>query len=329
LVSIAIVTVNWNGWRLTRQCVAAVRESSYPDFHIYIVDNHSSDGSLEHLANLGGDVTLIAHGVNAGWSGGNNVGVAHALADGHDFIFLLNNDAVLASAALSILVAGHDRVIARGAKLAPVLGAVERRDDGSFGFVVAGLDAETGMPGWTPGAYRPSQFRAALIPTAYVHGAALFAHRSVFESVGPFDERFFLNFDETDWCFRAARAGHKLRVARDAVIDHQGSATIGGSESPLQTYFMARNRLLFAEKHCTPEQRQALLGRYRVRARQFGAKNPALAEAFRRGAQDYADRLFGDCPPEIRAMHMLQRRPDPSQPPSSRRRRDATNRRNS
>jgi hypothetical protein len=124
------------------------------------------------------------------------------------------------------------------------------------------------------------------------------------------DERYFLYFDDADWCFRAARAGHELFVVRAAMIVHDGGASTGGQASPLMTYFMTRNRLLFAAKFCTPEQRRTLGQQYIDHHAKLQKEDPAQAAAFKRGVMDYRARKLGDCPPEIRELAAAVRERD-------------------
>lgn len=309
--SVAVVTINWNGWRDTLDCLSALRTSDGVDWHLFIVDNGSTDGSLQHLKGLGSDVTLIETGVNEGWTGGNNVGVRCALQRGYPHVFLLNNDAFVRPDTLKSLLAAGDVYGAAGGR--PVLGPVHKGLSSSdFDFSLAVADPKTGVPEWKSDRGDRS-LEGPVVATAYIPGAALFAHRDHFDQIGLFDDRFFLNFDDTDWCFRGRAKGADTLLVNRAMIDHVGSASIGGRLSPLQTYFMTRNRLLFAEKHCTVPQRLGLL-RWNVwQARQLlkdrgsdGAwarltESKGTMMAFRHGIRDYAMRRFGDCGAEIRS----------------------------
>lgn len=322
---IAVVTINWNGADNSLRCLAALRASQGADWHLYIVDNASTDGSADRIARAlaadgraGGaaDATLIRSPVNGGWTGGNNLGIARALAAGHDFVFILNNDAFVRPDTLAVLMATFDRERAAGGAM-PVLGPVHKGEGSAkYDFRVSHRDAKTGIPVWTqPGDHGP-ETRQATYPTAYVSGAGMLIHRDHFARVGLLDDRFYLNFDDTDWCARAEAAGFPLRMVRDAVIDHVGSASIGGVVSPLQTYFMTRNRLLYAEKHGSIADRLRLVRRQVWRAREL-AHGPAwrmlapqrdpVAFAFRRGVIDYLARRFGDCPDSIRAAQAAMR----------------------
>jgi GT2 family glycosyltransferase len=308
--SIAIITVNWNGWKHTLDCYESLTRASSDNWHLYIVDNASSDGSLDHLTFDDPRVTLLPSSENRGWAGGNNFGIKAALAAGHAFIFLLNNDAEVEVDTLAVLEASYASVAASR----PILGPVHKGGSASHDFVLAVDDAVTGVPTWANAEQLAGMTIEPLMPTAYISGAGIFAHREHFEEVGLFDERFFLNFDETDWCMRARRMGFPLLIVRDAVIRHIGSATIGGRASPLQNYFIARNRLLFAEKHSSKAQRRRVIRQYIWSARNvtgrrdsrlgwlipFVAARNGPTAAFRQGIIDYVFRRFGDCPTKVR-----------------------------
>lgn len=307
---IAVITINWNGWANTLECLAALRSSRQPGWHLYIVDNASTDDSVERLAGLGDDVTLIRSPVNGGWTGGNNLGIEGALAAGYDWLFILNNDAFVEPDTLGLLLAEAKAQAVRGTW--PIIGPVHRGEHASdYDFIGSGTDPRTGIPAWTEAAHAPT---GRLNATSYISGAGLFANRRHFETVGLLDDRFYLNFDDTDWCRRAAELGFPLLMLSDAVIRHVGSASIGGRQSPLQTYFMARNRLLFAEKHCTLAERLRLARRYVWQARELTGKDgvfgwlgslvgarDGVRAAFRAGVTDYVLRRFGDCPDIVRS----------------------------
>ena len=315
--TIAVVTINWNGWANTLDCLAALRASERAAWHLFIVDNASSDDSLAHLADLGDDVTLIASPVNGGWTGGNNLGVTTALSAGYDWLFILNNYAFVEPDTLERLLA-EARAQAQH-DVWPELGPIHRGDSlEDYDFIGSSTDPKTGIPGWIDASAHPG-LPARLTPTSYVSGAGIFVNRRHFETIGLFDDRFYLNFDDTDWCRRAERLGYPLLMLADATIRHIGSASIGGRLSPLQTYFMTRNRLLFAEKHCTWRERLRLARRYVWQARELTGRDSAFrwlplllrargnaTAAFRTGLVDYAARRFGDCPAAIRRWQKAQ-----------------------
>lgn len=308
--TIAVVTVNWNGWRNTLECLRSLEASQGAAWRLYIVDNASSDGSLDRLTDLPANVTVLASPVNAGWAGGNNIGIKRALEAGHEHIFLLNNDAFVAPNTLAVLKATYDANADRRPLLGPLHHGVS---DASYDFVAAAEDPALGVPEWISAEEGEAKLSAPLFETAYISGAGIFAHHDHFARIGLFDERFYLNFDETDWCYRARDLGIPLLMVREAVIRHIGSASIGGHLSALQTYFLTRNRLLFGEKHSSGRQRFEVLRRYVWQARSMTQSSSRLGwigrlltssdvqvAAFRQGVIDYVTRRFGDCPIKVR-----------------------------
>lgn len=314
--TVAIVVVNWNAWQMTLECLATLRASRGAQWHLYIVDNASSDDSCEHLTGLGEDVTLVRSDVNGGWTGGNNLGVERALADGCDDIFLLNNDALVEPDTLAKL-----RDYQRSYPGNCVVGPIHYDGSGQMlDFVGATVNAQTGMPEISVARGTDPSALSADYATSFVKGAALWARREHFERVGLFDPAFYLNYDDTDWCFRARAAGIELRMLKSARILHAGSGSIGGALSPLNIYFLARNELLFSQRHCTRTRRlrhlvaflrhSSRIPSYRSRTRRALALltgSHPTARAWRMGVRDYLRRRFGDCPPEIRAMNRLGR----------------------
>lgn len=296
---IAVVMVNWNGWRDTLEALRSLRASAYPNWTLYVVDNASSDGSAQELKAHAPEARLIRNPANQGFAGGCNTGIAAALADRADAVFLLNNDALVRPDTLDALASASQ------AHPDAVLGAVVRyKESGELQFFGSRTDAATGAPAWFEEGRDARELDAALIPTDFVFGAALYAPARVFERVGPFDERFFLTYEETDWCYRARAAGAECFVVRDAVVEHVGSASLGSAASPLQAYFLQRNRLLFWEKHVGPRR---LLRGMRADLRWFRAGAGGASGATRRALviawRDYLLRRFGDCPPAIRRLN--------------------------
>ncbi len=307
-----MVVVNWNGWRHTLACLDSLRASVDAGWRLFLVDNASSDESTERLGDLGDDVVLVRSPVNGGWTGGNNLGVRHALEAGHELIFILNNDAIVLPETIGLL----RRAQQNDPATLPLLGPAHLKPSGdAYDFIGAEIDPYSGMPRLVPGAAVAPGDLPASWETTYIKGAGLFAHRRHFETIGWFDDAFYLTYDETDWCFRARALGFKSLMLRDAVIRHAGSASIGGAASPLNLYFLVRNGLLFAERHCTPRQRLRLARVYSGWARSFvpGARDGVWAwsfltsrarhaRVFRAAVRDYVLRRFGDCPAWIRSL---------------------------
>lgn len=238
---IGVVILNYKVKDLTLKCINSVKASSYKDFFIVVVDNDSGDEIEEALSNIK-DVTFIQNSKNTGYSGGNNVGIKRALELGADLVFILNPDTTINKNCLEILVEGLERYQAGIANpkiyfmdsdvlwfagkildLKNVLGrhrGVDQKDRGQFDEEIEMEDAV---------------------------GAAMLVKKEVFQKIGFFDEKYFLYYEDSDFCFRARKKGFKIIYIPKAVVYHKNAQSTGLG-SPLQDYYITRNRMLFASK---------------------------------------------------------------------------------
>lgn len=303
---IAVVLVNWNGWEDTLAAFESLKASTCPDWEAIVIDNGSTDGSLAKLRGDKPRFVLVESPTNLGFAGACNLAVDTARRRGAEYVYFLNNDATAEPATLEILLR-QSRELDDGA----ILGSVLRfADDGRLQFW-GSHEHPSGLPVWTEASEERFAEAPALIPSAFIMGASLFVPMTILDRVGRFEDRYFLNFEETDWCYRARRLDYRCFVVKAAVARHKGGATIGHPQGPLQVYFMRRNRLLFCERHCSPGQfaiiyaRQATGAVVRFVTGLLGIGSPAsrmTARAHVIGTLDYTLRRFGDCPPLIRKM---------------------------
>jgi hypothetical protein len=243
---VAVVILNWNGKADTLECLESLMRMTYRDFEAVVVDNGSSDGSAEAIGAEYPHVTLLQTGVNLGYAGGNNAGVRWVMEKEFDYVLILNNDTIVSENLLGELV--------RTANILPprsVLGASIYYYDQPDRLWFAGGR-------WVPGSSRfqhvvqeSTESSAHRVPKEvdYVTGCALFAGLDAFRDVGLLDERFFLTYEETDWCFRAREKGYRCVIVPSAKLWHKVSASFGGTSSPLIDYFMTRNKLLWGKRH--------------------------------------------------------------------------------
>ena len=320
--------MNWNGKTDTLDCLRSLRKLRYPERTIIVVDNGSTDGSVAALRPLASDgsVELVESNANLGYAGGNNLGIRHALERGAEFILVLNNDTTVDPSLLDELVSAADRHPEAGC-FGPWIYYMHDRDRLWFASAQWSPDAVAfGFPGKNRTA---SEMSLETASTAYVCGAALFFRASVARQIGLLDERFFLVYEESDWCYRARRAGFECLTVPAARVWHKVGTSFGSEDSPLRTYFSVRNKLLWAEKNATRlELFRILCGFARrffpgvsidwrkgiavhkallwasagfVRECSRKLRDPQEA-AHRQGVLDYVFRRFGDCPPKIRAL---------------------------
>lgn len=318
--AVHIVVLNWNGRSDTHECLASLRRLDYANAHVLVVDNGSTDGSLEALSQDHPDIPVLATGRNLGFAAGNNHGIEHALRKGADFVLLLNNDTVVDSALVSHFVeaaAANPNAAVFGPKILHYSEPNKLWYAGGYWDEKHLCFAERGAGEQDRGEYDERG------ETEWVIGCAMFIRASTFETVGTLEPAFFLNNEEIDFCSRVHRAGGSCMYVPQARVWHKVSASFGGAESPLKTYFNARNRLLWAQRNAAVSLRvriymdvtrqlvrrffgrpirNALMTRRPLRERWWAmseAWRDPVNRAFARGVGDYCLRRYGPAPPQI------------------------------
>lgn len=254
---IVIIVLNWNGKKDTLACLESLEKLSYPNYETIVVDNGSTDDSVAAIRERFLQLLLIETGANLGFAEGNNVGIRLALERGAHLLFLLNNDTVVSSDILEHFVEtfrSHPEAGILGAKIflhdqrdtLDHLGGTWNPKTGVFEFI--GLRQKDGSQ-WQD----PQEID-------YVCGAGLIVKRPVVETIGYLEPRFFLIWEESDFCFRARQAGFKTLTCPKAKLWHKVSASFVGGK-PHSTYFWWRNRLLWIERNCSPRERWSLIVR--------------------------------------------------------------------
>jgi GT2 family glycosyltransferase len=246
--TVAIILLNWNGQADTRACLASLAQLTYPQYRVIVVDNGSSDDSVPALRRDFPTITVIANEANLGFAAGNNVGLAHALERGAEYVLLLNNDTVVDAHLLDAFVAASRQYPAAGALSAKIYyfgdpqviwyaGAYWKPDKAEFAHV-AGGSVDDGVS-WE-----------AITETAYACGCALFTRADRLRELGLLHAPYFAIFEEADWCFRAYWRGHPNYVVPAAKVWHKVSASFsGGWQQPHYQYYYWRNRLLWIERN--------------------------------------------------------------------------------
>lgn len=248
---ISAVVLNYKVKDQTLQCIEYLKAQNYKNLEIYVVDNDSGDGLAEEIKN-NLSVCFIQNKQNLGYSGGNNIGIKKALEKGSDYVFILNPDTILPPDTLTKLL---ERAEERNAAVAgPKILFSNKKTIWFAGgvFDIANvLGGHRGVDEEDCGQYNIEE------KTDYITGAALFIKKEVFEKIGLFDEKYFLYYEDSDFCFRAKQAGFKIMYIPSAVIYHNNAQSTGLG-SGLQDYYITRNRMLFASKFLSIRARFAL-----------------------------------------------------------------------
>lgn len=236
-----IVTLNWNRRDDTLAFLRSCQSLAYPRYRTLLVDNGSADDSLQAVAVAFPGVEQIANGANLGFAAGMNVGLRRALAEGADYVLLANNDTELEPGMLSWLVAEAE---ARGAALtAPAIYYFTERDRiWWLGGKLRPLLLEIRPYRTLPHGQKP-------VDADFVTGCGVLISRECLERVGLLDERFFMYYEDSDYCLRVRRAGLRILVVPAAAMYHKVAVSSGGSDSPNERYQMGRSSVQFFRKH--------------------------------------------------------------------------------
>lgn len=260
------VILNYKTPEMTLRSVEAARQAMEGIAgEIIVVDNDSQDGSFEaisaHVADQGWDqdnrVRVVQSGYNGGFGAGNNVGIRTGLSDGTqpDYIYILNSDAFPAPDAIHLLM-GHLEATPE----AGFVGSYIHGEDGdphltSFRFPSIASEFESGINfGPVTRLFKnrivPIPIPTETRPVDWLAGASLMMRQSVLDEIGLFDEQFFLYFEETDLCRRAALAGHRTDYVRPSEVMHIGSVSTGMKNwNRVPTYWFDSRLHYFVKNH--------------------------------------------------------------------------------
>ncbi len=232
----SIIIVNYNGGEYIGRCVDAVLQQTETDFECFVMDNGSTDGSIETLPALDDRFQIIKLGDNLGFAAANNRAAEKAKAD---WIVLLNPDAFARADWLQILLRTPEmakNVTMAGSRqnMALEAGILDGIGDCYHAF---GLAYRAGC-GHADDAYPIADTQEVFGPC----GAAALYHRETYLRLGGLDERFFTYHEDVDIAYRMRRDGGKCIQNNLAIVDHVSSG-ITGRASEFAVYYGTRNRI--------------------------------------------------------------------------------------
>jgi N-acetylglucosaminyl-diphospho-decaprenol L-rhamnosyltransferase len=232
---------------------------------VCIVDNDSGDGSLEKiaqgvLARAADDVVdVVASGRNGGYGFGNNVALRRGLHSQppYDYFYLLNSDAFVEQNALSTMIDFLERNADVGIAGGYIHGPDGIAHPGAFHFPTIWSEIESSVRLSPVSKLLRDKIVPRPVPDRtiddvdWVPGASMLLRRSVLETIGLFDETFFLYFEETDLCHRARKAGFKVAFVREASVTHLEGASTGikNLEKRTPQYLLDSRRYYFLKHH--------------------------------------------------------------------------------
>lgn len=238
---VSFITITYNGLSDTCALIQSINDAvKSVSYEIIVIDNASKSDEAKEIHSKYPFVVTIRSNENRGFSGGNNLGITQAKGD---YLFIINNDTLIKEDHLTELI---DRL-----EQNPVISGVSPK----IRFAVPPYSVQ--YAGFTP--LTPITLRNETIgynclddgnydtahSTPYLHGAAMLLKKEAIDRVGLMPEIYFLYYEELDWSISMQKAGYELWYDPCQTIFHKESQSTGQS-SPLQAYYMTRNRLLLA-----------------------------------------------------------------------------------
>lgn len=280
---ITIVILNWNGWKDTIECLESLYQVSYPNYKVVVIDNNSSDDSVEKITDyLKGKIEvnskffdykkenkpikivknskksklkenftddnliLIENDRNDGFAEGNNIGIRYALENlSPDYFLLLNNDTVVHKDFLKEMV----NIGEKNENFGIIGPKIYYYNEPDVIWCIGGKIDWKFARGLHVGINEVDKGQYNKTKEFdYISGSAFLIKREVIDKIGLLDKKFFLYFEETDLAFRASKEGYKCVYAPKAKIWHKVSKSGGGISKPIGLYYITRNRWLFMKK---------------------------------------------------------------------------------
>lgn len=238
-----IVAVNYNGMIYFEDFFQSVLKQVYNNIEVVMVDNNSTDKSVEWIKNSQYPVWLINSNENRGFGEGANIGIDYAISKGAEYILLLNIDTILDSNLVGELVKYANENTVTTAVI--YCGDKEER---RLWYAGGLIDYDTAN---VKQLLYEEDLSEDEKEVSFISGCCMLIHRSIFDKVGYFDKNFYLYYEDADFCVRLSKNNIIMKCITTSSLWHKvGGSSIGGNEMSYGTqYYVVRNRLLFANKY--------------------------------------------------------------------------------
>jgi len=239
-LKVAVLILNWNSYQETINCINKLKKSTYKYYSIIIVDNNSDDDSFEQIKKDFPGYEYIYSKKNLGYAGGNNLGIKKALENKADLIWILNNDTIPLPDTLENLVDTFIQYPDVGVAGSLILNT-NKNTDNTYHYTFGKLCLERG--GQAIHLNKPELIKEDIYDVGYVNGASIMFRPSVVKKVGLLPEEYFLYYEETEWCYRAQKAGWRTVINPKSKI-YQPSYPL----YPRQAFYLIRNRFIITNR---------------------------------------------------------------------------------
>lgn len=246
---VAIILVNYNGSKDTIECIQSLQSLNYNNYTIIVVDNCSTDDSIEKLqkAQQLFEFKLLKSSKNNGFSAGNNIGINFARNElKADYYWLLNNDTLVEPDSLEELIRGFNYQKKVGITTARIYYNSNRKMIWYAGGNISHVTARTEH--WHYGEINPQIDVNNYQDVSFASGCCMLISREAIDKVGLLDEGYFLYEEDSEYCLRLYEHGLKIIYCPKSIIYHKVSASTGQS-SPISQYYTVRNKYRLIQQH--------------------------------------------------------------------------------
>jgi len=244
---LSVIVLNNNHRDDVIACLTSFYQNDYRNVQVILVDNASTDDSVATVREKFPQAQIISLTKNLGYAGNNNVGIEAALTQAADWIMILNDDTVLDPLCLSQLVEAGESDPSIGI-VGPMVYHFDEPDVIQSAGGMLGKKWESIHLGKDE--TDRGQFNS-IRPVEWISGCAIMVRRAALESIGPLDVDYFLYWEDTEWCIRAAKAGWKIIHVPNAKVWHKGVKR-DYQPKPYVTYYVTRNYLFTLAKYKAP-----------------------------------------------------------------------------
>jgi GT2 family glycosyltransferase len=242
-----VVVLNWNSPQMTADCLQSLLVMSGISFRIVVIDNGSSDSSVEFLGEAFPRAEIIANGRNLGFAGGCNVGIRHALAEGADYVLLVNNDTIVDPCLLQELVT-HAEAHPEAGILSPKIYYADPSD--ALWWAGGTFNIWTGLADHIGRQKKDTSDHNQARDLDWATGCVMLLRCSALRKTELFDEQMFATGEDVDLSLRMKKAGYTVKYIPSARLWHREGVDLRKNAGQhVRIFLMVRNHLWVMHKH--------------------------------------------------------------------------------
>lgn len=244
--NVAVILVNYNGKNILKDCIESLVNNAGEDIEILVVDNGSKDDSMECIERDYSYVHTTYMKGNKGWGAGCNLGMRIAFDKGSKYVLLLNTDTEIEEGMIQELQKYCDN----NTLAVPRIYSNKEDKTNSLWYSGGKIDFETADVEQTLFKYDPEMVSCNLPRKVdFASGCCMMLSKGIWQTVGNFDEEYFLYFEDADYCMQLKKYGIEILYVPTAALWHKIGGSSGGELSSVSQYYIVRNRLFFTNRY--------------------------------------------------------------------------------